>query len=125
MMSEFSLYIDQERLQKALEAADIGIWDFDPDSKRIIWSRKCDDLFGLPPGQVVTLDTFIDGLHPEDKERAVQEINDALNSVNGGSIDMEYRIINAKDGQIHWVRATGKAYFDEGGIATRLTGILV
>jgi PAS domain S-box-containing protein len=124
MMSEFSIHIDQERLQRALEAADIGIWDFDPVSKEIIWSKKCDDLFGLQPGQVVTIDTFVLGLHPEDKERAVQMIDDALNSVNGGSINMEYRIVNAKDGQIHWVRAAGKAYFNEKGQATRLTGIL-
>lgn len=124
MTSEFFINIDQEQLQKALEAADIGIWDFDPISKEIIWSRKCDDLFGPTPGKAVHIDTFISGIHPEDRERAVEMINNALNQVDSGHIAMEYRIINAKNGRIYWIRVTGKAYFDESGQATRLTGIL-
>lgn len=124
MTSEFFINLNQERLQKALEAADIGIWDFNPTSKAIIWSKKCDDLFGLTPGQAVHLDTVISRIHPEDREGVVEIINKILNQVVGDSIDMEYRIINARNGRIYWVQATGKAYFDQSGQANRFTGIL-
>ncbi|MCU7552726.1 PAS domain S-box protein [Chitinophagaceae bacterium LB-8] len=124
MTSEFFINIDQERLQKALEASEIGIWEFNPITKAIIWSKKCYDLFGFDTGQLIDLDSFISGLHPDDKERAVQMLDDALHQVNGGHINMEYRIVNARNKLIYWVRATGKAYFNENGQANRLIGIL-
>lgn len=59
----------EERLQLAIEATGLGIWDFDPATGALAWDDRCKAMFGLPPGTEITYELFLDGLHPEDRER--------------------------------------------------------
>jgi PAS domain S-box-containing protein len=113
----------EERLRVALAATALGIWDYNPASGALNWDARCKELFGLPPEAEVNYDTFLAGLHPEDREPTHQAIQRSLGPASGGLYDIEYRTVGQHDGGVvRWVRATGRALFNHTGQATRFIG---
>nr|WP_289852203.1 PAS domain-containing protein [Rhizobium sp. SSA_523] len=111
----------QQKLALALDATGIGTFDFDLLANSLEWDDRCRELFGLPPGSQVTYETFLRGLHEEDRQRIDAEVVAALSPAGNGAYDVIYRTVGAFDGQIRWVAAKGKTYF-ENGKAVRLIG---
>jgi PAS domain S-box-containing protein len=111
----------EDRLRVALEAAELGTWDFDPTTGRLAWDTRCKALFGLPPDAPVDYDVFLAGLHPDDRERADRAVKDAIAPGGGGAYDIEYRTVGLADGVERWIRASGRALF-ESGRAVRFIG---
>ncbi|MCC3158419.1 PAS domain-containing protein [Hymenobacter sp. 15J16-1T3B] len=101
-----------DRLQAAVEAAGVGTWDFNPISGELQWSARCKELFGLPPTEPVDYARFLAGLHPDDRAHTDAVVQQALDPRGSGEYDIEYRTV-APDGLVRWLRATGRAYFDE------------
>ncbi|GAB2959244.1 hypothetical protein GCM10027048_28220 [Hymenobacter coalescens] len=100
-----------ERLQAAVEAAGVGTWDFNPVTDELLWSGRCKELFGLSAEAPVDYNVFLAGLHPDDRAATDTVVQQALDPRGLGEYDIEYRTV-APDGQVRWVRATGRAYFD-------------
>ncbi len=122
--SEQAARASDERLRLATDAASIGTWDFNPVTGQLRWDDKCKALFGLPTAAEVTYDTFLDGLHPDDRIRADQAVKDALTRANGSSrFSIEYRTV-APNGTERWVTAAGDTVF-EGDIAVRFIGVVI
>lgn len=115
-----SLVESEERLRLALEAADIGIWDWDLGTGRVTWSDNMETLFALPPGSFDgTYRGFLDIIHPEDRDRIDRELKNAIHNLR--SYDEEYRVIRPGN-EIRWIRIRGNVYLDESGAAQRLMG---
>src|SRR5690606_38683217 len=76
--------------------------------------------FWLPPDTEVTPAKLDSMVHPEDRQPAHEAIKQAIEKHT--SFDGEYRTVSP-DGQIRWVRAKGRAYYDATGKATRFAGI--
>lgn len=119
------LKITQERLQMAIESTELGTWDFDPGTGELIWSDQGKALFGLPPQASISYPLFLQGVHPDDRERTDADFQAALQGQNEGFYSIEYRTIGLTDGQLRWVRAQGQAYFNPQGAATRFVGMMV
>ncbi len=59
-----------ERLVLAVRAADVGIWDLDVPSNRLLWDEVMFRLYGLPPEQFNgTYEAWQAGVHPGDRKR--------------------------------------------------------
>jgi PAS domain S-box-containing protein len=116
-----ALRASEDRLRLALRAAELGTWDFQPATGVLRWDERCKALFGLPPEAEVTYDTFLEGIHPEDRERTDAVVQRALSGRNGGEYDTEFRTVMPDKGVERWIRATGRAFF-EGGRAVRFIG---
>lgn len=112
----------EEILRLAVEATQLGTWDFNPQTGDLFWSVKCKELFGLPPDAQVDYRTFLAGLHPDDREAADQAVQRALDPSSDGKYSIEYRTIGPRDGVERWIRATGEAFFDRYGLAARFIG---
>ncbi|KUG09625.1 PAS domain-containing protein [Solirubrum puertoriconensis] len=113
-MQNFETVSDYERLQTTVEAAGVGTWDFNPATGELQWSNRCKELFGLPATAEVDYPRFLQGLHPDDRARTDAVVQQALDPKGKGSYDVEYRTVGLEDGgQVRWVRATGRAFFDE------------
>ncbi|WP_309896974.1 PAS domain S-box protein [Archangium sp.] len=110
------------RLRVALAAADIGTWDFYPPTGPLRWDERTKALFGLPPSAEVDYDTFLAGLHPEDRERTHALVQRAFSLDSAGEFRTEYRTVGLEDGVERWVAAHGRAFFDEQGRAVRFIG---
>ena len=123
--AEIALRQSEERQQLALNAASIGIWDYNPVTDELRWDDRCKALFGLPPDAEITFEgSFVAGLHPDDRERATLAVADALRPDGPGRYDIEYRTIGFEDGIERWIDATGRGIFEDGR-AVRFIGTVI
>src|SRR5918994_1560958 len=120
-----SMRESEDRLSLAVESTGFGTWDFDPLTGVLRWDDRCKVMFGLPPEAEVDYETFLEGLHPEDRQRTDRVVQRSLDPASGGGYDIEYRTVGIEDGVERWVSARGQAYFDEAGQAGRLTGTVL
>jgi len=121
-LAEHALNEAEDRLRLAVEATDIGIYDYDATTGVLRWDARTKALFGLPPEAEVTYESsFLARLHPEDRECVDQAVREALDPSGSGTFNLEYRTISLLDGVTRWIAARGIASFREGGTA-RLVG---
>jgi len=113
---------EQTRLSK--QAAQMGTFDMNMTDGTLEWDERCRILFGINHNDVITYEKdFVEGLHPEDKEYVLDVIDKVMDkSLTNGDYDIEYRTVGAEDGVVRWVRAKGKAYFDEQDKPVRFIG---
>jgi PAS domain S-box-containing protein len=109
----------------ALDAGNVGTWDFDVRKRHLRWSDRGYDMFGITPGAEVGLDDFYAAMHPEDREATRQALLAAMNPALRADIDVEYRTIGRDDGLERWISAKGRGFFDEAGRPTRVVGATV
>jgi PAS domain S-box-containing protein len=110
----------EESLRIALEGASLGNWDWEIDTDKLTWSRRCSEMFGLSPDTVMSYEAFLSALHPDDRARTDQGVRDALE--NRKNYDIEYRTI-WPDGSIHWIHARGLVIYDAYRRPRRMTGV--
>jgi len=105
-----------DRLQAALRAADIVVWDLDLSTDHAIRDGASVEVLGIASG---TGRDFARLVHPEDRSK----VDAALAAAYSGSAryDVEFRIIRP-DGAVRWLRETGNVYRDRQGRPIRLTG---
>src|SRR3954467_203084 len=66
------------RLQLALAAGQLGDWSWDASADLVTLGPRAAEIFGLPPGKLVTRARIRESLHEDDVERARQTIERAL-----------------------------------------------
>ena len=120
---EEQLVESQQRVESAINAADIGTWDFDPQSGALKWDNRCYQLFGMKPGTPISFDAFLAGLHPGDRDATEKACLEAMQPDGSQGYDVEYRTIGHDDGIERWCSAKGKAFF-ENGVAVRFIGTI-
>jgi len=117
---EQSLKESEERLKLAIAGADDGIWDWDIDTNTVFYSSRYKALIGYTEEEFPdVLNSFVDHLHPDDYEDALNAINNHLDSRL--PYDVEYRL-RTKSGSYCWFRARGHALWNDAGKAIRMSG---
>ncbi len=115
----------ETRLRLATSAAGIGTWDFDPATGKLSWDRRCRSMFGIQSEiEVNYADSFIAGIHPDDRQRADDAVQKALEPGGRGNYDIEFRTIGIEDGVERWIAAKGGAIFAKGA-AIRFIGTVI
>lgn len=97
---------DEQRLllESAERVAQVGSWQFTPETGELGWSDNLFRLFGLEPGSVIpTTEYVLEMTHPDDRDRRARWVEQIQEGAMDGSID--YRIIRA-DGAIRHLRLT-------------------
>jgi PAS domain S-box-containing protein len=108
------------RFELAIDAAEIGSFDWDLATGRLIWDDRLVELFGYDrPSFTESIEAFNARLHPDDLPRVSEALRHAIETVGG--YDAEYRVV-LPTGGTRWIRARGKAVGDDRGIAVRLLG---
>ena len=108
-----------ERLELAMEAGGIGLWDWNPVTDELQWSVEQERLYGLAQGTFGgrTAD-FLAFIHPDDRERTQNHL--ALLG-RGEDSKEEFRIVLAS-GEIRWIHAISRPMLSEAGQLVRTTG---
>jgi PAS domain S-box-containing protein len=94
----------EQRSRLAIEAANIGTFDWDMENNIFVSSPRLIEIFGFQRIDGVTHMDLINRFHPEDKpirDKAVEE------SYAKGSLAYEARIV-CPDGSIRWLNVYGK-----------------
>jgi len=113
----------QEKLNLALKSAQIGVWSWDIVNDRFDWDEQIYQLFGLTPETFVgTSEAILARLYPDDRGLLAQSLSRAINE--GVEHDLEYRILR-DDSSIRYLACRGKAFFNEAGKATHMSGVVL
>jgi PAS domain S-box-containing protein len=114
---------DGDRLRLAIEEAGLTTWDTDLVSGESLWSANNFRLLGYPADATgrATCAMWSAVLHPEDRERALAELERAKNE--HALFRCEHRIIRADTGDVVWVEPRGRFFYDSAGRATRMVGV--
>lgn len=118
--SEKNLRFSNEWLAFAQKASKSGFWDWDMGTEKLTWSPEFFELFGLPSAVEPSFETWLELIHPDDREMAMGRINHAIE--NHEFLENEYRIIH-QDGDEIWISALGTTYYDGKGKPLRMSGI--
>jgi PAS domain S-box-containing protein len=108
------------RLKDAERIANLGNWEWDPDSDRLTLSDQTYRLIGLEPGsRQLTNDDFLQLVHPKDRQSVVDLMRQTAES--GGSHSARYRIVRP-DGGVRTITAIAESFEVDGGGQRRLKG---
>ncbi len=110
----------EERLSIAEQVVAGGVWDWDPVSGSLYWTDSYRRLFDYPLNEEPSREKWLDGIHPEDRERVTGTMDDLFRR-KLQHWSMEYRIRTAS-GRTRWIASHGHAYYDEAGRPKRMVG---
>ena len=120
-LSEESLRLMRERLALALQAGQMGVFDFDIVNDVLWWAPQTYDVFGVSPETFTpTRESVIDLVHPDDRKGFIQGRLQAL--ARREPFVQEYRCLRS-DGRIAWISHRGQAEYDAGGRPVRSFGV--
>ncbi|HEX2801264.1 MAG TPA: PAS domain-containing protein [Phenylobacterium sp.] len=110
----------RRRVEVAVEATDLGLWEIDVRSGRLDWSATNRALFGLAEDAEVTIDVYLDLVHPEDREGVQAAYLATRDGASAPDLKMDYRI-RRPAGEVRWLHSRGRIIRDEQG-PRRLVG---
>ena len=113
---------NEERLRLAQASANMGVWDWDPQTGRTVFTPENERLYGLPPGTVMTYQHFRDRVHPDDIARIEAERDAAIASHR--PFELEFRALQPS-GESRWLSAKGGAIYNAAGEVLRVFGVNV
>jgi PAS domain S-box-containing protein len=121
-----ALFDSEERLNLALEAAEMGSCDMEVPSGKGLWSRRHFQLLGYrapkESSAPATIAMWQELIHPEDKERVAQELESARRELR--LFRSEHRVIRADTGEPMWVNVQGRFICDSAGAVCRFIGVI-
>jgi diguanylate cyclase (GGDEF)-like protein/PAS domain S-box-containing protein len=109
-----------ERLELAVNSANIGIWDWDIKANELIWDDNMFRLYDIKREDFIGVyDAWTQALHPEDAEFFTAHINLALEK--GLPFEQDFRIV-WPDSTIHIIKPFAIIRRDEDGNPVRMVG---
>lgn len=120
--SEQALRESRERLQLALDAAEVGMSDYYPPTGQMIWDARQKEMWGLPPDVEVGYEQFVAGIHPADRARVLEIARRTYHSGRSRTVSLEFRTIGLRDRVERWLSARWMVTVDDGGRTQRMTG---
>ncbi|MBD2562900.1 MULTISPECIES: PAS domain-containing protein [Nostoc] len=111
----------EAQLTMALDAARMGIWNWDLLTNKISWSDHLEALFGLEKGIFnYTYEAFICCIHPHDRDFVRRSHQQAIR--DGVKYNIEFRVV-LPDGRIRVLASKGVAFKDASGVAVQMSGV--
>jgi PAS domain S-box-containing protein len=123
MSSQDALGRSEERLNLALSATNLGMWDWNLVTNEVYYSPIWFSMLGYGPDELPQeLNTWTSLQHPDDRVKTLDIVQEVIRK-RESSFEIEFRLKH-KNGSYVWVRGMGKSVsFDEQGNTIRLTGI--
>jgi DNA-binding response OmpR family regulator/signal transduction histidine kinase len=120
---EASLRESEARLTEAQRIGRIGNWEWNFAENTLWWSAETYRIFDIKPQEFgATFDSFINMVHPEDRERVQTAIRDSLQN-DTGAWRIDYRIALA-DGSVRFVHEEAETLFDQDGRPLKRLGVV-
>ncbi len=117
---ERELTAERERLDLAVKAGGIGIWEYLPDSGQVILDPTERDLFGADDAETHRIENLLATIEPEDRERIEEELGRAAS----GEADFEASFrIASQGGETRYLKGFGRLVADS--VPRRLVGVSI
>ena len=119
--AEKELGLARERLALAFKTGQLGSFDWNIQDGEYRWSAEAKELYGLAQGEFGGRYANWEALvSPEDLPFAREAI---ARSLKTGEFQSEWRIRRARDGEVRWISARAKVFFDAQGVPQRMIGV--
>lgn len=117
-----ALVQSEDRWQFALEGAGDGVWDWNPKTNEIFFSKRWKSMLGYEDSEIENdIEEWKKLLHEDERERVLSLIKDFLVRKNN-TYEVEQRL-KCKDGTYKWILTTGKVMaYDAQGDPVRCIG---
>lgn len=121
---EADLRKSEERFKVVGRATNDAVWDWDLETNELWWSEGFHQILGCPPDELkADVDSWYRCVHPDDRERVVQGIHQAIESGQRVWSD-EYRF-GRKDGSYAFIIDRGFVMHDVSGKPIRMIGAMM
>ena len=109
------------RMSLAFDAVEDGLWDYNFENQNVYFNPSYYTMLGYEPYELPeSRQTWIDLLHPEDREKTVNFVDECIQNAKNWSVEFRLR---TKDGNYKWVLGRGKvARFCKEGRPIRRVG---
>ena len=119
--AERAMNESQRRLDLAVGAHRIGIFDWHVPSGRAVWTGEMEDIFGLERGTFEGhTEHFRRRVEPEDLERITADTSAAV-ATRQEIINHEFRIVRP-DGSVRWIEGAARLIYSPDGTPERMVG---
>ncbi len=117
--TETQLRENKERLKEAQRIARVGHWERDHVAGALTWSDETFRIFCVDPGEGASYETYLDRIHPDDRERVKSEYEDAVR--NRKTFDTTFRMVR-RDGAVKHIHERCRTDCDDAGKPLRTIG---
>ena len=114
----------EERLRLAIDAAELGTWDWNLATNEVRWNARHFTLFGLEPQpDPVTPEFFARCVHPDDRPDVLGHLQAAI--AENHLFEAEFRVTTAQ-GELRWISGHGQpTTLGPDGRVQRLSGVML
>ena len=118
--AEAALRASEEHLRLALEASNMGTWEWTIASNEVRWSSQVEKIFGLDAGEFDgSYESYLKLVHPDDLDRVKQTVASAVSGESEPYV-IEHRIVTS--GGLRWIGGRGTVHRDATGAALLMRG---
>jgi CheY-like chemotaxis protein len=118
--AERALLTSEQRLRFAMNAAEVGVWEWDMVADRFEWVRQGDPYWDARGAVVATFRDGIKTVFPEDRERVANAFEECSRGERP-TLSIEYRVVRT-NGDVRWIDVRGQVVRDPAGRAVRMAG---
>lgn len=104
------------RLEASVEAAGLGLWEWDVRSGELTWNARNRELFGVEPDRPLTIADYPELVHPEDREVVREAYRLASAGPQDAVFSMEHRTRARADAKPRWILSRGRLLKDGSGV---------
>lgn len=110
-----------ERATFVRKASGVGFWYCDLPLDVLEWDELVKAHFHLAPDARVTIGTFYERIHPDDRQPTREAIERSIAERAG--YDVHYRTVHPETGAEKWIRAIGRTFYAPDGTPRQFDGI--
>ncbi len=116
------LRIQHSRMNLAVRAAGLGIWEWAIPSNRLVWNDRMYELYGIDKKHhnEPVYDTWLSGVHEEDRNDSSELIQKALRGE--APFDTRFRVVQ-QDGTVKWIKSLAVVIFGKNNEPEKMIGI--
>ena len=100
------------RQRVAVEASDLGTWEWDPVHDRIVFDARARAIFAMPGTGAIDGATLRERIVPEDRDAVRRRLAGCADPSGSGAYAIEYRIVVPQTGETRWIVSHGRGIFE-------------
>ncbi len=112
----------EQRLRFALDAAQLGWWQYDPRHRVVSGDTRFREIFDVADHEAA-IEEIVKRVHPDDAARMRAAFEASLDPADPRPLAIAFRVLRV-DGEIRWLDAHGLAYFDGDGRGRQIASVV-
>ncbi|WP_179343277.1 sensor histidine kinase [Winogradskyella ursingii] len=101
----------EDQLRFAIEAAELGTWDYDLQTGRVVLNKRLQNWLGLKTLDLLDIEILTERIIDADKQKVVDALDNALDVETPGNFDMQFTVENKRTSNRIIVRSKGRVWF--------------